>query len=142
MIQAILGFVSIWFCLRNRKNKKTIKEQQRELAAQQQYQEEHEDAIPMEVDWDRIENKYAEMPPTYALQNHANRVDNDHRMGSPTTFNTETLVNATEPTSLHAVPPDGVGSQNPHAMESGTTDVQSSLHPMNRSIKPDGVILN
>lgn len=138
MIQTILEFAAIWFCLRNRKNKKIIKNQQRELAAQQQYQEEHEDAIPMEVDWDRIENKYTEMPPTYALQTRANRVDNDHRMGSPTTFNTETLVNNREPTSLHAVPPDGVGLQSPDAMESGTNNVQSSLHPMNRSIKPDG----
>ncbi|KAF1801455.1 hypothetical protein FB192DRAFT_1470990, partial [Mucor lusitanicus] len=86
---------SIWFCLRNRKNKKTIRNQQRELVAQQQLQDEHESTTPMEVDWDRIESKYTEMPPTYTIQNHTNVINGAHRMGSPTTFNTETLVNTT-----------------------------------------------
>ncbi|KAL9548254.1 hypothetical protein MBANPS3_005781 [Mucor bainieri] len=140
-LKALLGFALIWVFLRNKKNKETIRNQQRELAAHQQYQEaEQDDAIPLEVDWDRIESKYTEVPPIYTLQNHANITDNNHRMESPTTFNTETLVNTSDPTSLRAVPPDGVGSQNPHAVESGGNDVQSSLHPMNSSVKPDGFV--
>ncbi|KAL9548101.1 hypothetical protein PS6_006788 [Mucor atramentarius] len=142
IVAAILGLASIWFCLRNKKNKKTIIDQQRELAAQREYQNEQEDAIPMEVDWDRIENKYTEIPPMYTLQNHANTAHDDYHMGSPNSFNMETLVDNTEPSSVHAVPPDGVGSQAPQAIESSGNDAQLSLQPMNHSVKPDGVINN
>ncbi|KAG1087845.1 hypothetical protein G6F42_020470 [Rhizopus arrhizus] len=116
IVAAILGLASIWFCLRNKKNKKTIRDQQRELAAQRQYQDEQEDAIPMEVDWDRIESKYTEIPPMYTFQNHANTANDDYHMGSPNSFNMETLVDNTEPSSVHAVPPDGVESQAPQGI--------------------------
>ncbi|GAN02918.1 hypothetical protein MAM1_0030c02368 [Mucor ambiguus] len=139
IVALILGAAFIiWFCLRNRKKKKAIKKQQGELTAQQHIQQEHEDAIPMEVDWDRIESKYTEIPRIYTLQNHTNGING--YTGSPTTLNMETLTNTTKPTSLHVVPPDAVEPQNPHVIESGSSDVQLSLHPMNRTIKPDRVV--
>ncbi|KAI8644953.1 hypothetical protein BD408DRAFT_480918 [Parasitella parasitica] len=58
-----LGALSIWFCIRNKKRNRKIKEQEREIAKRQQESEYYNrtDVEPMEVDWDVIENKCTEM---------------------------------------------------------------------------------
>jgi hypothetical protein len=91
----------------------------------------------MEVDWDRIENKYTEMPPIYNFHSNNANTDNNYHYCSPTIANATTLVgDSSEPTALRAVPPDGVELQRPHAVES-TSDVYAPLQPLNRASKPD-----
>ena len=93
------------------------------------------DAVPMEVDWDRIENEYTEMPPIYTFQNNNANINDDHHYDSPTTINATTLVSSSpQSTAMRAVPPDGVELQNPHTVES-TNNVYATLQPLNSASK-------
>ena len=79
----------------------------------------------MEVDWDRIETKYAEMPT-------ANLASNNERFGAgPHSAASTTMVNGSGPNSTgNAVHPDAVEAQLPNAM--GSSPHQPIV------LKPDG----
>ncbi|CAO3656528.1 unnamed protein product [Mucor fragilis] len=114
VVVAILGALAVWFCLRKRKNER-IENQEHELTKQHQQTDYYNDTDvePMEVDWDRIETKYTEMPET-------NLVGNNERFSAgPYSVASTTLVNGSEPKSTgNAVHPDAVEAHRPNAMSS------------------------
>ncbi|CEP14705.1 hypothetical protein [Parasitella parasitica] len=120
-----LSALSIWFCIRNKKRNRRIKEQQREIAKRQQEFENcsRTDVEHMEVDWDIIENKCTEMPTADTKD------DIGVVLGNGTST---TLVSRVETPSVTAVVinPDGIETHRPNTID-------SSLKPP-KVLKPDG----
>ncbi|KAI8097979.1 uncharacterized protein B0P05DRAFT_522815 [Gilbertella persicaria] len=95
----------------------------------------HQDVIPMEVDWDRIEEKYVEMPPKTFVEYHA-----PNTMSPETTKSTLSGPTATDNRANYSpgLNYDIVGAPivNPSSIETSNVYTERQHAPM--ILKPDG----
>jgi hypothetical protein len=95
--------LGIWFCIRKKKRNQRNREEHQRLEYEEQQHRHEPDAVPMEVDWDRIEEKYVELPQT--------------NFGETNTSGSTTVVEDHRTTALPLVHPDGINVDRPHTYE-------------------------